>query len=204
MAASSSGTPSPVMAVVTSTSGRFGWGRSVPGAAGEPAPLRRAVADDVGPNPGQARARRGREHRPQLRRRALGTGPVALVDDDDVGDLEQARLDGLDLVAHLRRLEDDRRVGRGRHLHLALAGADRLEQDHLEAGGVENGRGGHRRGRQPAGMPARGHAPDEDAVVGRVGLHPHAVAQDRAAGDRRGRVHGDDGDGAAGGPRAPR
>ena len=39
-------------------------------------------------------------------------GLVALVDDDQVGDLEEARLDGLDLVAHLRRLEHDGRVRR--------------------------------------------------------------------------------------------
>ena len=50
-----------------------------------------------------------------------GARLVALVDDDQVGDLEQAGLDRLDLVAHLGRLEHDRRVRRGRHLDLALA-----------------------------------------------------------------------------------
>ena len=83
-------------------------------------------------------------------------GLVALVDDDEVGDLEQAGLDRLDLVAHLGRLEDDRRVGRGRDLDLALAGPDGLDEDQVEAGGVEDGGGGASRSR-PARR--RGRAP---------------------------------------------
>ena len=111
-AASSSGTPSPVDAVVTRTSGRFGAGRSGRGIA----------------------ARHGRhEHRPELRGGPQRARLVALVDDDEVGDLEQAGLDGLDLVAHLGRLEHDGRVGRGRDLDLALARPDRLDEHEVEA-----------------------------------------------------------------------
>ncbi len=83
-------------------------------------------------------------------------------------------------------------------------GADRLEQDDVEAGGVEHGRGGRGRGREPAGVAARRHRADEHAVVRRVGLHPDAVAQEGAAGDRAGRVDGDDGHGPAGRAAAPR
>ena len=93
IAASSSGTPAPVAAVVIRTGGP--WIASMAAA----------------------------EHRPELAGRALGAGPIALVHDHEVGHLEQAGLDRLDLVAHLRRLEDDRRVGRRRDLDLALAGA---------------------------------------------------------------------------------
>ena len=118
-AARSSGTPSPVDAVVTSTSGRFGRGRSAGGPRRPRGAPRRA-------SPGAGA------------RGPLGTGPVALVDDDDVGHLEQAGLDRLDLVAHLGRLEDDRRVGRGRHLDLALTGPDGLDQDEVEADRVED------------------------------------------------------------------
>ena len=128
-AASSSGTPSPVAAVVIRTSGRFGRGRSLRG--------RRAAGPTVGD-----------EHRPELGRRPLGAGLVALVHDDEVGHLEQARLDRLDLVAHLGRLEDDRRVGGGRDLDLALAGPDRLDEDEVEPGRVEDGRRGARSSRR--------------------------------------------------------
>ena len=120
-------------------------------------------------------------------------GPVALVDHDDVGHLQQAGLDRLDLVAHLGRLDDDRRVGRGGHLDLALARADGLDQDRVEARGVEDSGRGRGRRRESAGVAARRHGADEDAVVGGVGLHPDAVAQDGAAGDRAGRIDRDDG-----------
>ena len=94
---------------------------------------------DLGPLRARTRrppaiSRRGcDEHRPELRGRPLRPGLVALVDDDQVGDLEQAGLDRLDLVAHLGRLEHDRRVRRGRDLDLALAGPDGLDQDEVEA-----------------------------------------------------------------------
>ena len=70
-APSSSGTPSPVDAVVIRTSGRFGRGRSSPSA--------------------RAAAPAAAEHRPELARGPLRPRPVALVHDHDVGDLEQAR-----------------------------------------------------------------------------------------------------------------
>ena len=137
------GTPSPVKAVVTSTSGRFGAGRS-----------------------GQRHCgRRRHEHRPQLGRGPLRPGSVALVHDDDVRDLEQAGLDRLDLVAHLGRLEDHGRVGRRRDLDLALARTDGLEQDQVEAGRVEHRGRGRRCRRQAAGVAARRHRADEHAVV---------------------------------------
>ena len=113
-------------------------------------------ARPVGPLPRpDLRARPGDEHRAELRRGAQRAGPVALVDHDEVGHLEEPRLDRLDLVAHLGRLEHDRRVGGGRDLDLALAGPDRLDEDEVEAGGVHHrGRGRGRRGK-PAGVAAR-------------------------------------------------
>ena len=116
-------------AVVTSTSGASGRGRS-----------------------GRASAADGRdEHRPELGGRPLRARLVALVDDDEVGHLQQACLDRLDLVAHLGRLDHDRRVGDGRDLHLALAGPDGLDEHEVEAGRVEHRR---RRGRVEASPPA--------------------------------------------------
>ena len=142
---------------------------------------------------------RRRQHRPQLGRGPLRAGLVALVDDHEVGDLQQAGLDRLDLVAHLGRLEDDGRVGRGRDLDLALAGPDGLDEDQVEPGRVEHGGCRGRRRGEPAGVPARGHRADEHVAVGRVGLHPDPVAEQRAAGDRRRRIDGHDRHGPTGG-----
>ena len=138
-------------------------------------------------------ARSGRhEHRPQLRCGPLRARLVALVDHDEVGDLEQARLDRLDLVAHLGCLQDHGRVGRRRDFHLALAGPDGLDEQQVEAASIQHGRRrGRRRGESP-GMTARRHRADENVGVGRVRLHPDPVAQERAAGDRARWVDGDD------------
>ena len=77
--------------------------------------------------------------------------------------------------------------------------ADGLDDDDVLAGGVEHQRDIAGRAREPAEMPARGHAADEDAVVADVRLHAHAIAEDRAAGERAGRIDGEDADRLAAG-----
>ena len=73
-------------------------------------------------------------------------------------------------------------------LDLALPDADGLDQDHVAAGGVEHPQRLRGRPGQPAEVAARGHRPDVDVAVERVVLHPHPVAEQRAAGERRRRV----------------
>src|SRR3989442_1058240 len=48
--------------------------------------------------------------------------------------------------------------------------------------------------RQAAQEAARGHRTDVDASIGGVTLHPDAIAQNRAAGERAGGIDGDDAD----------
>ena len=79
-------------------------------------------------------------------------------------------------------------------------GPDRLEQHDVEPRRVEHGRRDRRRRREPAGVPTRRHRADEHPVVVGVGLHADAVAEERPAGDRRRRVHGDDRDRTSGLP----
>ena len=74
------------------------------------------------------------------------------------------------------------------HVRLRLADAHRLDHDHVERrrerlGGLARGGG------QAAEAPAGGGRADQDAVVAWVVLDPRAVAQQRAAGALRGRVH---------------
>ena len=101
---------------------------------------------------------------------------------------------------------DDRDVGGADDVDFVLADADGLDEDDVLAGGVEHERGVGGRAREAAEMAARRHAADEDAGVGGVRLHAHAVAEDRAAGERTGRIDGDDADrlAARGGARAIR
>ena len=85
-------------------------------------------------------------------------------------------------------------VGRADDVDLVLADADGLDDDPVLAGRVEHVGRVVRRPRQPAEVAARGHAPDEHAVVAGVRLHADAVAEDRAAGERAGGIDGDDAD----------
>ena len=81
------------------------------------------------------------EHRDGLAEvphRAVGPLSVGLVDDEHVGDLEDAGLGGLDAVAHPGGEEDHRRVGGAGDLHLRLTHADGLEDDDVTAGRVEH------------------------------------------------------------------
>ena len=57
-----------------------------------------------------------------------------------------------------------------------------------QPGSVEHAQRLGRAPRQTAEVAARGHRPDVDVAVERVVLHPHPVAQQRAARERRGRV----------------
>ena len=105
------------------------------------------------------------DHGAQLGEEPLGALPVGLVDDEDVGGLEEPRLHRLDGVARLGHEDDHRRVGELHHVELGLAHADRLDEHPREAEGVQEAE--HVRGGpgEAALAPARGHAPDEHAGV---------------------------------------
>ena len=92
------------------------------------------------------------------------------------------------------------RVGDADHLDLALAGADRLEEDELLAGRVEHEQRLQRRLGEPAEVAARPHRADEDAGIEEVVGEPDPVAEQRAVRERARRVDRDDADACA--PRA--
>ena len=118
--------------------------------------------------------------------------PVAFADDMDVGDLEDAGLDRLDVVAEPGRRHDDGRVRSARDLDLVLADADGLDDDDVEARGVEDVDRVERAARQAAERAARRHAADEHAGIAAELAHADAVAEDRAAGERARRIDRDD------------
>ena len=100
---------------------------------------RQRADDDDARRPGAgAGAPAQRQHLAHLARRLLGQRRVALVDDQDVGDLQDAGLDRLHFVAESGRADDDVRVGDATDVNLGLPDADRLDDDDIEAGGVEH------------------------------------------------------------------
>ena len=139
----------------------------------------------------------GREvhHRPQLGRHPGMAVEVGFVDNEDVGDLEDAGLDHLHAVAEVRGQDDDGGVGDGGHLELGLTHADRF-QDHLvEAECSQQPDRLTRRQGQPAEVTPRTHAANEDLSVQRMALHADAVTENGPARERRVGVGGEHRDG---------
>ena len=144
------------------------------------------------------------EHLDQLRLHPFGPVAIRLVDDEDVGDLEEAGLHHLDRVARLGHEDDDRRVSEPHDVELRLAHADRLDDHVLHPEGVEQAGHVTRRPRDAAVAAAAGEAPDEDSRVEEVGLHPDAVAQHGPTAEGARRVDGHDPDARARGAEMPR
>ena len=71
-----------------------------------------------------------------------------------------------------------------------LVYAGGLDDDRIEARGVEQRRRVSRRRRQAAEPSVRRHAPDEDVDIGRVRLQADAIAENGAAGERTAGIDG--------------
>ena len=126
----------------------------------------------------------------------VGAAPLELVDRDDVGEVEHVDLLELAGGAVLRRHDVEADVAVLDDAGVALADAGRLDDDEVVAGGLAGQDRVRQAGRHLAAGAAGGQRPEEDARrVGRVeGVHPDAVAEQRAAAAPAGRVDGEDGD----------
>ena len=106
--------------------------------------------------------------RPTSRRASLGAAPLELVDRDGVREFEHLDLLELRRRAELRCHHVQRAVDERDDLGVALPDAGRLDDDQVEARGLQHG---DRRGEvlgQPPTRAASGHRPEED--VARRGL----------------------------------
>ena len=70
--------------------------------------------------------------------RAFHTGPVCLVDDEHIRDLQYPCFDGLDFIAETGRFHYHRGMREASNVHLALTRADRFDNDNIESGGIED------------------------------------------------------------------
>ena len=141
---------------------------------------------------------------PEAQRRLHGlhgraaAGPVAFVHHEDIGNLHQARLGSLDMVARLGHQHHHGRVDQVAHVQFGLAHARALYEYIIEAGRVKYV--SHVGGvcAQAASRPAGGHAADEHALVIVQVRHAHPVAEQRAGSERTGRVNRHDRNAMAG------
>ena len=149
------------------------------------------------------------EHRLQFRLQAVRSIAVRFIQNKNVGNLHQAGLHILHVVAHARHEQDERAIRKPHDVHFILADAHGFDQHKFVPGGVQNQRHIARRARddslevlevgreverEAAEKPARRHRADENSRVARVALHPYAVAQDRAARVRAGGIDRDNSD----------
>jgi len=116
---------------------------------------------------------------------------IAFVDNENVGDFHDARLDGLHIIAHPRDQDDNGNVGQAHNINFILADSDGFHQHQIFSAGIEHG--GHVGGgaRQATEKSAGSHAANVNSGVGVVRLHADAVPQDGAAGVRTGGIDGD-------------
>lgn len=123
---------------------------------------------------------------------------IGFVDDDGVGEFDDAFFDALEFVSGVGGEEEEEEIGHGADGGLALAGADGFDDDGVEAEGFaeEDGLAGF------AGDAAEGAAggggADEGGGVGGEFFHAGFIAEDAAAGAGGGGVDGEDGGAEAG------
>ena len=124
---------------------------------------------------------------------------IRLVDDEDIGDLQDAGLRRLHTITEAGCEDDERGVGHRCDVDLRLPDPDRLEDHVIEARGVRDERRGGDRSGEPAEMSPGRHRTDEHPVIAVMGLHPDAIPEERTTGERRGRIHREDRDPSAAG-----
>ena len=164
---------------------RLRWASSCSTSASTPSP-RTASVLTIGTRQPRCGAS---ERTPRISRTIVSvSGMVGLVDDDDVGDLHDPRLQRLDRVARAGHEDEDDGVGVVDDVDLGLADADGLQEDVVLARGVHEQRGLQRGLAEPAERAAVGHRADEDAGVEEVLGQADAVAEQRAVGEGRGGV----------------
>ena len=106
---------------------------------------------------------------------------VGLGDDHQVGHLHNAALDALQLVACTGNLQQHEEVDHRMYGCFRLSDADRLDEYHVESGGLAQYDRLARLAGYAAQRSRRGRGPHEDGGVVADALHAGFVAEDRSA-----------------------
>jgi hypothetical protein len=128
-----------------------------------------------------------------------GVVAIGLVDRDQVGQLQHALLDPLQVVTGARQHEHTEEVDHVGHDRLRLADTHGLHQHDIESGCLAKHDRLARGARHPTQGVARGRRPDERAGVGGEAFHARLVTKDRTTGAGAGGIDRQHGDPASGG-----
>src|SRR6266566_3602593 len=118
------------------------------------------------------------------------TGFVGFTDDEDIGNLENTGLDGLNVIAHAGSRHHHNGVGGTHDLNLCLTRAYRLDHDWIVSRGIHGSHDVTGCGRETSQIATAGHTANKDVGVAGQFHHANAITEDGAAGKRAGRVNG--------------
>src|SRR6266566_1516210 len=118
------------------------------------------------------------------------TGFVGFTDDEDIGNLENTGLDGLNVIAHAGSRHHHNGVGGTHDLNLCLTRAYRLDHDWIVSRGIHGSHDVTGCGRETSQVATAGHTANKDVGVAGQFHHANAITEDGAAGKRAGRVNG--------------
>jgi hypothetical protein len=141
------------------------------------------------------------EHRANLTPQLQSHRVIRLVDDEDVGDFENAGLEQLHGIAAAGLQHDHRRVRKLGDLNFGLTDADRLDHHQPLAERFHESDRIAGRTRKTAQVSAARHRANENVGIGEVLGETDAIAQYGAVRKRRAWIDGDDADRFAGGAR---
>ena len=113
---------------------------------------------------------------------------VGFVDHHEIRELHDALLHGLQVIAGVRQLQQQEKIGHAGDGRLGLADADRLDEHDIVARCLADQHRLTRAFSDAAQGPRRRRRTDVRARVGREPIHARLVAEDRAAGESRRRV----------------
>ncbi len=134
------------------------------------------------------------EHHAYLGNEPFFSLAIRFVDDENIGNLHDARFERLDIVTEPRNEGKKHRIGDRKDINFALTDADRLDDDRIETSRTQEI---HHiegcRSESPETATAC-HAPNEHSGIFCMCRHPDTITEDRTAGERRTRIHRDDSD----------
>ena len=132
------------------------------------------------------------EHHIDLADDFIGSVEIALINDEQVADLEDTCLDGLNIIAHPRNQDDHRRVSCLDNIDFRLTDTDGLDDDDVLSKSIHRLDDVRRLMGKTTKTAARSHGADEYAFIKCQVIHADAVAQDGTACKRTRGIDGDD------------
>ncbi len=119
---------------------------------------------------------------------------IGFVDDKHVRDFHDTGLDRLHIVAKPRYEHNDRHIGNCGDIHFILTDTDRLDQDRVETGRIEEKRQLDRAPRKPTEFAAGCHGSYEHTRISEVLAKPDPIAENGAVRIGATGINGNDAD----------